>query len=433
MNNFSVQVYKTAISFLCWTLFSSTLLPAQDLSGMNGRLGYPVGKSFVIYDFGQNTSEIENLHTCITKTLSDASVHVREIEIVGYSSPEGDYTRHSNLASDRAEILHKYLLPFFPDIEFRVTSVPEDWEGLVDALTQTGNSATETVRAFASADLTPEQKERRLKKLPRRVYQDLSQNYFPLLRRASITIYYEQLSVSSHSSMLSEAEEKEIYLRTQYTNQAYRNAQFHHRNIQNSALTDRYGTTYGNKSERRVHHRSVLWQDFTPVIAVGTNLLQWAGFRPDFTHTTFVPNLYVEYYFLKRWSVKGAFSYCNWSYGDNKRFQGISSYSIEPRFWLRGDGNFRGFFFGVYGQFGDYNDEQEIESYTGRYHSEGLSAGYLLPLYKGLAIELSLRGGYRYSSVKRYQAGEECNSLCREYDKHDFTVTGSNIGLLYRF
>ena len=67
--------------------------------------------------------------------------------------------------------------------------------------------------------------------------------------------------------MLSEAEEKEIYLRTQYTNQAYRNAQFHHRNIQNSALTDRYGTTYGNKSERRVHHRSVLWQDFTPVIA----------------------------------------------------------------------------------------------------------------------------------------------------------------------
>ena len=187
---------------------------------------------------------------------------------------------------------------------------------------------------------------------------------------------------------------------------------------------------YKAKKKKSMH---IYWEEeFTPVVAIGTNLLQWAGFRPDFTHTTFVPNISLEYYFLKQWSIKGVFAYCNWSYNDDECFQGISSYSLEPRFWLSNN-TFHGFFLGIYGQFGDYNNRKSGNCHTGRYHSEGISVGYLLPLYRGLAVELSVRGGHRYSTVNRYNVGEECNNLCGRYTKREYTVTGSNLSLIYRF
>lgn len=439
MNKHRKQLCTAGISFLWGVLyFSGSLLFAQQPAGLEGYLNYPLDKSFVVYDFGDNVNEIENLHSYITKTLSDPSLTVRDIEIVGYSSPEGGYGHNETLAGNRAESLKKYLTPFFPGREIRIRCIPEDWQGLVDVLARANYKQVDAVREIALSDQTPEQKERRLKKLTRQVYKDLSRNYFPLLRRASLTIYCDKTieaepeQEADHSPVLEEENEQEAYLNAQRNNRQYGNAQSYRQNIQSTALADRYGSSYYGRA-KRLSGRAVSWNDFTPVVAVGTNLLQWAGFRPDFTHTTFIPNIYVEYYFLKRWSVKGAFAYCNRSYDDDKRFQGISSYSVEPRFWLREDGSFRGFFFGVYGEFGDYNQQEPDNSYTGRFHSEGISVGYLYPLYKGLAVELSLRGGYRYSTVKKYNAGEECNNLCRKYKKRDYTATGSCVSLIYRF
>ena len=440
MNKHCRQLYKAGITFLWGTLCFSGSLLAQQVTGLEGALNYPLDKSFVIYDFGNNVAEIENLHTYITKTLSDPSLRIRSLEVVGYSSPEGDYHHNEVLARERAENLKKYLRPFFPDINIQVNCVPEDWQGLINVLTRANYPEMETVRTIALSDQSPAQKEVQLKKLPRRTCKELSRNYFPLLRRASLTIYCDKMVTTESDEELSdgvvmpqEQDGEQTYLYAQRNSQQYRNAQFYQRNIQNTTLNDRYGSTYYNKVKKKSTRYSNAWDEFVPVIAIGTNLLQWAGFRPDFTHTTFVPNVSLEYYFLKRWSVKGVFAYCNWSYNNDECFQGISSYSLEPRFWLNNKSAFRGFFLGIYGQFGDYNSRRLDGCHTGKYHSEGISAGYLLPLYKGLVLELSVRGGHRYSTVKRYNAGEECNNLCGRYTKREYTVTGSNISLIYRF
>lgn len=426
---------------LVWAmLHCSGIAFAQQSTQLEGHLSYPLNKSFVLYDFSNNINEINSLHSYITRTLNDPLISICSIEITGYSSPEGSFEQNEKLATQRAESLKNYLRPFFEETEIETTCVPEDWDGLVEALRNADYPELEKVQAIASSDLSAEQKEKKLRKLPHGIYKELSRNYFPLLRRATLVIRSKRNeepdpagTASVRNPLVREQNTEEGYVNTQQNQMNYRNSQFYRQNVQNALLADRYGNSYCGSKRRKNTYSTFLADDFTPTIAVGTNLLEWAGFRPDFSRTTVIPNIYVEYYFLKRWSAKAAFSYCDWSYSDGNRYQGLSSYSVEPRYWWKNDGKYRGLFLGVYGQLGDYNQKCPVENYTGKYYSGGLSAGYLFPLYKGLAVEVSVRAGYRHATVKKYRANEECSDLCREYDKNEFTITGSFLNLLYRF
>ena len=440
MSQYCKLLCHSGFYFVCGLLCFANSLFAQHADNIEGYLNYPVNKSFVIYDFSNNIHEINGLHSYITKTLNDPFISISSIEITGYSSPEGSFEQNEKLATQRAESLKSYLRPFFEEAEIETNCVPEDWNGLVEALRNADYPELEKVRAIAESDLPAEQKEKKLKRLPHSIYKELSRNYFPLLRRATLVIRSKRNEepdstriASGKKAHVQEQNTEEVYVNAQQNNMNYRNSQFYRQNVQSALLADRYGNSYcGNKRSKNVY-ATFLADDFTPTIAIGTNLLEWAGFRPDFSHTTVIPNIYVEYYFLKRWSAKAAFSYCDWSYSDGNRYQGLSSYSVEPRFWWKDDGKFRGLFLGVYGQLGDYNQKCPIENYTGKYYSGGLSVGYLFPLYKGLAVEVNVRAGYRHATVKKYDANEECSDLCRKYDKNEFTITGSFLNLLYRF
>ena len=177
-----------------------------------------------------------------------------------------------------------------------------------------------------------------------------------------------------------------------------------------------------------------------PLAGVKTNLLAWTGLLPDFKTAAFMPNLEAEFYFAGRWSVSASALYADWEYGGGKQFWGISSYSMEPRFWFRDDGLFRGFFVGVYGEAGDFNDQKDrrddaatATNYTGTFWSAGVSAGYLLPLSRHWGLELSLRVGYRGAKYDVYD--RELPYLYYNYsDKENkFTLTGLRLNVVYRF
>ena len=440
MSQYCKLLCHSGFHFVCGILFFANSLFAQHADNIEGHLSYPLNKSFVIYDFSDNINEINGLHSYITRTLNDPLISICSIEITGYSSPEGSFEQNEKLATQRAESLKNYLRPFFEETEIETNCVPEDWNGLVEALRNADYPELEKVQAIAGSDLSAEQKEKKLKKLPHSIYKELSRNYFPLLRRATLVIRSERneepdstKTASVRNPLVREQNTEEGYVNAQQNHMNYRNSGLYRQNVQNALLADRYGNSYCGSKRRKNVYSTFLADDLTPTIAVGTNLLEWAGFRPDFSHTTVIPNIYVEYYFLKRWSAKAAFSYCDWSYSDGNRYQGLSSYSVEPRYWWKNDGKYRGLFLGVYGQLGDYNQKCPIENYTGKYYSGGLSVGYLLPLYKGLAVEVNVRAGYRHATVKKYDANEECSDLCRKYDKNEFTITGSFLNLLYRF
>lgn len=177
------------------------------------------------------------------------------------------------------------------------------------------------------------------------------------------------------------------------------------------------------------------------IFSLKTNLSDWAGLTPEGRLAAFRPNLAAELCFARRWSVMASAAYSGWKGGKEHRFWGVSGISLEPRLWLRGDGRYRRFYLGVYGQLGDFDYQPSPSgdadatgaSRTGRYWHTGLSFGVYLPLSRHWGIEAGIRGGYRNASAKAYD-----NEPPHAYYHHGASsvrwgLTGINVGVGYRF
>ncbi|MCS2668441.1 DUF3575 domain-containing protein [Bacteroides fragilis] len=123
------------------------------------------------------------------------------------------------------------------------------------------------------------------------------------------------------------------------------------------------------------------------LFSLKTNLADWSGLTAEGRLGAFRPNLALELHFARRWSVMASAAYSDWKGGRDHRFWGVSGYSLEPRLWLKGDGRYRWFYLGVYGQSGDFDyrpspagdTDATGRSRTGRYRHAGLSAGVYVP------------------------------------------------------
>lgn len=171
---------------------------------------------------------------------------------------------------------------------------------------------------------------------------------------------------------------------------------------------------------------------FSPLLAIKTNLVEWAGVMPDFRRYTFVPNLELEWFFRDRWSLTGKGSYIRRNYGGG--FFGVSSWSLEPRLWLRG--SVPQGYIGTYGELGDYdvqNSRMEFGGATGRFWSAGLTFGAVIPFTLRFGLDIGLRGGYRRTTVRDYSHGSGGDYFERRRLDHHWGVTGIEVSLYWRF
>lgn len=416
---------------------------AQEITQLNGLLNYPLSNSLVLHGFGNNPSEMDRLNVFMNRLLNDSTIQISNIQITGYSSPDGPYKDNEQLARERAINLKEYLDKAF-SLSTRDTImmnfIAEDWEGLQRQLSTVDYPYNKNIFKIINGVSDSEKREKKIKRLWHgRVYRDLCYNYFPLLRRVEVNVKYTQNDTiavklkkqGSYSvSQPAEQEEKpeELLIRTQRQSRMYQNDWTRNHREQMYSQDARY-------SYSLFHQPS----DFFPRIAVKTNLLAFAGINSDFSYTTFIPNLGVEIYFKKKWSVELSMAYSNWPYRSDKRFQGISAYTLEPRYWLKSDGTFKGFFAGMYVQLGDYNLQEHHDllategNRTGNYHSEGISLGYFQPIFNRLSAEVSIRIGYRHSKVKEYRRDVDLNQYKYSHNQDEFDITGSRLNLVYRF
>lgn len=187
-----------------------------------------------------------------------------------------------------------------------------------------------------------------------------------------------------------------------------------------------------------------------PKWSVGTNLLEWAGVVPGPKFTTWALNFNAEYYFKNRYSAKVIFAWSDHDYGKGKsKHQGFTSYMIQPRYWFKGDGGFRGFYAGPYVHFGDFNDikgdtklgewDNPVVSntgrkYTGKFWGAGLTGGYMWPVWRGLSLEFNIAAGYQHAGVKKYvrnSEGKRC--LCDKFDKNRIFLSQLALNIQWRF
>lgn len=178
-----------------------------------------------------------------------------------------------------------------------------------------------------------------------------------------------------------------------------------------------------------------------PLFSLKTNLTQWAGLTPAFDIATFMPNLSAEVYFARRWSVEAGALYANWDAFSGNKFYAVSNFYVEPRIWFRGDGQFRGFYAGVCGSYGDFDyqaDKNEgTDNATGTFWNAGVSAGFVQPLSQHWALELGLTGSYRSAAFDRYTIERDATDALRYYFDSSATqgkfVPGVRVNVVYRF
>lgn len=145
---------------------------------------------------------------------------------------------------------------------------------------------------------------------------------------------------------------------------------------------------------------------YIPLVGIKTNALYWAGFNPEMKWKQVLPNLSLEFYMGKRWSLalNGAFT-SHLRNGHHLKKRAFSSFGPEFRVWLNDDSLFKGFYGGVYMDGGEFDltpKSPDGTGHTGTYFGTGLAAGYVWMFTPWLGMELGIRGGFRHAACDDY-------------------------------
>ena len=115
------------------------------------------------------------------------------IEIHGYASPEAPYNYNARLAEGRAKTLtdHVRRLVNLEDRLFKVTSTPEDWDGLREAVLSSNlEHKQEILDIIDDNKLTPDTRERKIKSNYPKEYRFMLDTYYPALRHSDYVVSY---------------------------------------------------------------------------------------------------------------------------------------------------------------------------------------------------------------------------------------------------
>lgn len=155
---------------------------------------YAVGGTEFKADFKNNSAELQKLKETLNPLTEGDLVTFKAINICGYASPDGSAKTNDRVATKRADSFALYLRGsyHFPDSILNISSAGEDWESLVKMLEENkpayADKALEIINKYTNLDV----REARLKSgLGAASYRAMMNEYYPRLRRLSISIDYE--------------------------------------------------------------------------------------------------------------------------------------------------------------------------------------------------------------------------------------------------
>lgn len=176
---------------------------------------------------------------------------------------------------------------------------------------------------------------------------------------------------------------------------------------------------------------------YRPFIGVKTNLLYWVGVTSEVEYRKCMPNLELEWYFAKRWSlnVDATYTYLEKNNTDCEIW-GLSSIALEPRLWLMGNNKFNWIYVGAYGLTGDFDvklNKLYTDGYTGDYNEAGLSLGCHIPFSSHWGMEVGGRYGYRMVNGDLYYSADAHYYRRSTFTQSGLKLTGIRLLLTYRF
>lgn len=156
---------------------------------------YPIGKDDIHPDLKNNRYEIDKIDRLIAPLQRTHFASVKSIRICGYCSPDGNYGDNERLAEARSRFFSIYLRSMYgvPRGLVKVSSVAEDWEGLVDLLMRDNPPYRDAALRVISHYGIFNGREKYLMELQGgSPYKDMLRHFFPKLRRIEVIVRYEE-------------------------------------------------------------------------------------------------------------------------------------------------------------------------------------------------------------------------------------------------
>lgn len=156
-------------------------------------IDFRVGRTNIVADYRNNEAELAKIRRTIDCVRDDRDITITSLSFCGYASPEGAYAANERLARERTQALINYVKDIydFPSDLMHSSWVAEDWDGLAERLRDMDIDDRDALLALVdNPDLTPDQKDYRLKADYPAQYAVLLETVYPALRRCDYVVTY---------------------------------------------------------------------------------------------------------------------------------------------------------------------------------------------------------------------------------------------------
>ena len=142
----------------------------------------------LLLGFGKNQEELARLDDFVSKGLRIKGARLREVHIMGYASPEGEFSYNKHLAERRTHTLSYYVLSKYPQLKkasiYEIEGVGEDWKGLENIINVSSLAYKDEILSAIKRHHTDVAREAAIRSLDGgKVYAELLSTVYPTLRR----------------------------------------------------------------------------------------------------------------------------------------------------------------------------------------------------------------------------------------------------------
>lgn len=369
-----------------WVLAASLLFGSASLAAQDGvsdsreyRIAFRIGRSAIEPGYGLNGSKLTELISFIHEAQADTLMEITSVKFCGEASPDGRSDVNRRLAGKRVDALEKYVRSRvqLPDnIVFKVNGfIP--WEYLEELVAESDmpykDGVIDIIRNVPEftygekGNLTDSRKKHLMEHRWGRSYRYMMKSIFPEMRGASAVVVTFKRKPKPEP-VIPESEPEPIVPVVEPEPEVV---------------------------------------DTIPVIPVEKKPFYMDVRTNMLFDALAVPNVGVEFYLGKNWSIVGNWMYGWWDKDNKHRYWRIYGGDLAVRKWFGKAADAKpltGHHIGVYGQIFTYDFEFSGKGYMGgepggtlwerMNYAAGIEYGYSLPIASRLNIDFTIGIGY---------------------------------------
>lgn len=369
-------------------------------------------------EFSDNRASLQRITDSLKANLTDSRYRywIEQINIQGTASPEGSVSLNRRLSEQRAQTLFNYLLEYnaIPEDMMNFQFVGRDWQGLIRLVEADDNvpykqetlDMLRQIKSRANGIYSSVDDLHRIQQLRGGVpYKYMYDNLFPQLRASKMFISF--LEVEKPSSVL--------------RSEAY---QIDGKDMPDQIVAVPATVFVAPEQECKPFY-----------MALKTNMLYDAAFTP---------NVGIEFYLGRRWSIGANWMYAWWDNQSKDQFWRIYGGDLELRRYVgrrSKEKPLTGHHIGLYGQIATYDFSFGDRGYMGGEpggnifdkpsYGGGFAYGYALPVAKRLNIDFTIGVGYLGGEYKEYLPIDDCYVWQNTKQRHWFGPTKAEISLVW--